>query len=522
MLLKVIYASCPFDLSALNDINDYDCPIITQGSGGPIRPIGTKRPTTETPDEPIQPVKQLKSLNVIVPTALVVPTIAKNPAEVRIFSYFDSTMTPYDIIENELKFGAKLRKDRNNILRKTLQLIADNDLNGLKEHSPIFEATFGLSYSKFSRNKIKNYLLIIAILFGSHEVSDSVSNYEYMNWGTLKLLPEITRYLLTVQSYERSMITFFRHCSSYITDNDLKKELINIVTTKYPNLDFSVRYLLNCIGRFCFKKQDFFKQKNEVDRIQFLISTNTFDDIEKLQQFLLIERPEIYIDPEFSDQNRILFLDQIIKSDNVNVLTEFLNLYPDIIYYNSNTKNFDNLKATNIFQSCIRKKALSCLGLLLDLATEIFHVYFNHNYKEILSYEQVHRFGLPQIFNAHGINYEYKLKTQYREEPICIFQFCLLAGCSSAFEYYYNQAGVENAKRILYQFHGDDNEIVKVLIKTYVYDELIKRVTTDFGIDLNAKQFTFNGKRGNALIFLENNFRIRERALNLNISDMNQ
>ena len=524
-LFKTVFTSCPFDLSCLDDSNDSKFPVITHGSNSSSRPIGTKRPFESIIEEStVESVKQskeniaLNSDNIISGPKPTIETLNKSASSKKRFSKIEVEMTPENIIENELKFGRKLNSEaRVDVLRQTLNFIAENDLNSLINHQFTFKTVFGTKYSHYTRNGIDNYLLIFVILFGSHELYYPIKSSAKCNEEIVHILPDALRYLFNNKSFEVAMSTVLKCCSSIIS-KELQVELIKIINRRFPNLDYFERFLLNFIGSANTTDMErLFQMKTDLEKAGYLSQFFNQTEIEPLDPFqkFPLERPDIYCNPNMADSVKFQYLQAIFRNDNVDLLDQVLALYPEITNYNLNLGNF-RYDSDNIFKSTTKYQAYKCFAYFLDLM------------REILDFEGIDYHMCPirlaissskesakfvEILETHQIIYERKVKDPEFKDPINLLIYSLHQGQSAAFKYYYDKAGVENAKSEIYQIWKSDNEIVKQLISK-IKDSITKQVVSDFGINLNENKFTFNGSTGNASVFLDN----YDRALYLNIT----
>ena len=518
-------------------MDDIQIPIITYGNKGTSRPIGMKRPAESEPEVPPKHVKEGKAQDLI---AVIEPQIIKiknsvqnkpipvpvvtKPAKKR-FITIKPNMTAKDIIEGDIRFGNKVSPEaRIGILRKALELIAENNYDELKAYEETFKTEFKRRLTTYSRNGIENYLMLFVILFGNYKLADLVKNTTNFFQQNFELLPDILRYLFQNQSLESCLSTTFKFCENVIYP-ETRAELIIIANKRFPNMDYFERLLLNLMGAInsdglltiLTKRSDY--EKAKVLANFGLIIPNEY--LIHFQQFPL-ERPDIFLSRHLSEDDRYYFLIAIFRDDNVEILPKVLEIHPELIVHNlmmeENFSNSTGLK--NVFQLTAEFGAYKCFEFLSDLMPEMLSGEMEEIScpikQAILSQKNTIKF--LEVLEARGITYETSLKASHKShQSLSALQYAFEREKSEAFNYFYDKAGVSNAKSHIHTLYKDNiNELVTKLFLKFD-DYVTKKVVTDFGIDLNAKNYEYNCLRGNASIFF-NFWDMRERVKFFNIN----
>lgn len=419
-------------------------------------------------------------------------------------SSFDLNLTPDEIIENELKTGTKFCSlKRSDLLKKTLKLIEGNKFEELKENEPVFIQTFGKKYAYYAKNELKNYLFVFVLLFGSHELADLFNPKNQFHDDIIEILPEILRYLFNTKPLNASMTTVLKLCSSKI-GKDLKIELIKIVNIRFPDLDYFERIILNFIGASDSEAiGNYFNEPDKNKKMRMFFSFARCCDPKYLIHFqrFPLEKPDIFQGSELEEITKTDVLVSVFRNDNIEILPEILDVYSDIILYNLNYSETQCFNAFNVFESTIRHRAYKCFEFFLELIPEMLETNLSHNVcpikLAILSAHGDDKF--LKILDSKGVKYNRILPKDQLNDKSNLLQFSFMCSRATAFMYYYRQAGVEIAKKHLYEIYETDNDLIKFCF-SHFDDNITKIIVDDFGIDLNEKKFRSSRKVGNASV----------------------
>lgn len=161
-----------FDLSALRNKGDNDG-ITIRKTNNTVRPFGASPPTEAAHAPPVSvliPESAAPQVAVMIPTYTIpyhsIPTPEQSLKRPRIENHiYEQDLEKY--IQAEVAFNAFKKAEKRVALRRVIELIASNDLDGFMAYEGEFETAFGHGYHLFKRGVRKaEYMMHYIIRFG--------------------------------------------------------------------------------------------------------------------------------------------------------------------------------------------------------------------------------------------------------------------------------------------------------------------------------------------------------------------
>lgn len=393
VFLTLLFGQIYGSLKVLPDSDDYPKIIAVQNKSLSERPMGTYPSIHESTSMVVTKDSVVPSLSLAlsvpfpsldqceaIASSIVTPTNKRKRNSYASSISIMADMTIDKIIEIEVESLGYRKPAKCDQIRKTLQLIAQNNRLAFDIDENNFKAVFGKLYSTFKRDDTEFYLLRFIIMFGADELINTYVYKSFVLTDEKYRFLEAINYLLETKPFKVFMKLFSKY-SQFHCEEETKRKMIAAIKDKYPNLPFFDNLFVESLNvplhsnflRSTFIEED---ERAAFNLIPVLYKRNIWD-INDLYynihpglkfQTAALHFSEYYL--QLDDNDKFVFILLCLRADDIGTLEQLCDLYPEILsHINSYTH-----PAGSIIQAAVGFSATECVRFLVAIVPEFITI----------------------------------------------------------------------------------------------------------------------------------------------------
>lgn len=490
-LTSLCRASFPsFDFKEIPEFNFANMFPLAQPSSHDGRIIGTPcpKPAASLESPPVVPDHCHGLVGLAIPkekrAKRDVNDTPKTPKKIRIHVAHSADESIEQIIEYEVSYSAFKIQERIDQIRRTLNLIATNDLDLFSEDQVNFKNIFGLNYKALKKGETV-LLYRHLLLFSADKLFISFWNFQIKIDETY--IP-VFDYLLETKSVDHILMLLALDKSKKYTE-EVKQYLQTALLARCPEHLVLKRAFIKLIGH----SSKFFElgpllgaPETQETFEKFANIVYSFELVPNSDDVLgaLVKENMIYY-TNACKEIKFRIIQTMLAKDDVEGMAKLLADDPDMVLHVQDcTKTFYFAHNTNIMREAVVHDAYKCLDYLLNRFPEMAHSSTGNIESPIIHMLLFKSNDLMyDLFDKHGFNAKFVFTINGKQ--LNILQAAFHKKSLKSFIYYSNKVGIETAKEMIRAIWTTDDAILESVSERFSAN-FINHITTIFGINPNS------------------------------------